>query len=292
MEMFHKNDLLPDELKWFGLKVDPFNEVFDEEQFVYPELEALRYQLANAMLTNQVVFLIGDSGSGKSTLIRMAVEEALRTAGDKLKPVWCPVNTARITDVVLDETLLDALRGLSPSNTTSRAKTLRNVMLERHPTFKTALIIDDAHRLHPAVFMHLRTLRQFETARRLLAIVLIGEPGLAMLLKRDDIQNVFGRSRLFPMPPLTAVHEKRGSKTLITKPARVFDFLHHVFERVGHGSEFGQIWSDERAIEMVGELGQYPMNVMNVATLAMKMARRAGSRVVTPEAVNMVGARS
>jgi len=46
VEMFHKNDLLPDELKWFGLKVDPFNEVFDEEQFVYPELEALRYQLA------------------------------------------------------------------------------------------------------------------------------------------------------------------------------------------------------------------------------------------------------
>ena len=66
----------------------------------------------------------------------------------------------------------------------------------------------------------------------------------------------------------------------------------------GVGANYGKsagavatTWAAPAALRLVGELGRYPLNVLNVATLALKMSRRVGSQVVTAEAVNMVGAR-
>ena len=58
---------------------------------------------------------------------------------------------------------------------------------------------------------------------------------------------------------------------------------------MGEEARFEAIFGDLRAVQRLGEIGRYPLQVRNAAVLALKVARRAGAAVVTPEAVELVG---
>lgn len=72
------------------------------------------------------------------------------------------------------------------------------------PAKKTILIIDEAQHLQPAVLEQLRLLTNLETnTKKLLQVILIGQPELQQLLQRNDLrqlaQRITARYHLLPL---------------------------------------------------------------------------------------------
>src|SRR5262249_8831931 len=113
----------------------------------------------------------------------------------------------KLTDVELLATVCDELRITYPTGTTSRkllVDALYQYLLDAHGRGRrTVLIIDEAQDLAPEVLEQVRLLTNLETStRKLLQIILIGQPELIRLLEREDLrqlaQRVVARFHLEP----------------------------------------------------------------------------------------------
>ncbi|MES2633924.1 MAG: AAA family ATPase [Pseudomonadota bacterium] len=196
---------------YFGLKHEPFSIAPDPRYLFMSERhrEALAHLLYGLGGGGGFVLLSGEIGTGKTTVCRLFLEQI---------PPNC--NVAYIFNPKL--TVLELLQSVCeefriPVETPQRGDAAATVkdyldplnafLLESHAAGRNnVLIIDEAQNLSAEVLEQLRLLTNLETReRKLLQIVLIGQPELRTMLARPELeqlaQRVIARYHLDALTP-------------------------------------------------------------------------------------------
>src|SRR5262245_29297571 len=189
--------------QYFRLKEPPFS-ITPDPRYLYlspGHRDALAHLLFGVGEGGGFVQLTGEVGTGKTTLCRCLLEQL--PPGVNVALILNP----RLTGFELLAAVCDELRIAYPPSTTSRkvlVDLLSRHLLDAHARGeRTALIIDEAQALAPEVLEEIRLLTNLETpTRKLLQIILIGQPELIRLLEREDLrqlaQRVTARYHLVP----------------------------------------------------------------------------------------------
>jgi general secretion pathway protein A len=178
----------------FNLRETPFS-IAPDPAFLYlseGHKEALAH-LLYGFSHGGFVLITGEVGTGKTTLLRNLVKQ---TPPDlDVAFVLNPRLTAReLLETVCDELGVDYPHG-SSLTVKHYIDALNRHLLASHAAGRaTVIIIDEAQNLSPAVLEQIRLLTNLETdKRKLLRIILLGQPELADLLARTELRQLAQR---------------------------------------------------------------------------------------------------
>lgn len=180
--------------EYFRLTELPFS-IAPDPRFLYMSerhREALAHLLYGLQGEGGFVLLTGEVGTGKTTLCRCLLEQV---------PAHCDVAfilNPKMNGLELLASICDEFRIPYPAGNASIkifVDALNRFLLARNAAGRKAvLIIDEAQNLAPEVLEQLRLLTNLEThTRKLLQIVLLGQPELLALLARPDLRQVAQR---------------------------------------------------------------------------------------------------
>ena len=195
-------------MRFFGLKQEPFS-LAPDPRYLYMSKrhrEALAHLLYGVGGGGGFVLLSGEIGAGKTTVCRCFLEQI---------PKRCNVAyifNPKLTVVELLKTVCDEFHiPLEPREAeTATVKTyvdaINAFLLRTHAVGQNnVLIIDEAQMLSVDVLEQLRLLTNLETnERKLLQIVLIGQPELRTMLERPDLEQLAQRV-IARFPPQSVV---------------------------------------------------------------------------------------
>jgi general secretion pathway protein A len=188
----------------FGLTEAPFS-IAPDPRYLYmsqSHQEALATLLFGLGGNGGFVLLTGDVGAGKTTICRCLLEQV---------PEACDVAyifNPKLTVVELLSTICDEFGIAYPAGNTSIKRfvdLLNAYLLEAHAKGRRAvLIIDEAQNLSAEVLEQVRLLTNLETnQRKLLQIILLGQPELAAMLEQPELrqlaQRIIARYHLGPL---------------------------------------------------------------------------------------------
>jgi general secretion pathway protein A len=189
---------------FFGLNQEPFS-IAPDPRFLYlseQHREALAHLLYGLGGGGGFVLLTGEIGAGKTTVCRWFLDQV---------PEHCTVAyvfNPKLTVLELLQTVCGEFGIELPAAATSvkaHVDALNSFLLAGHALGRQAvLVIDEAQSLSADVLEQLRLLTNLETSeRKLLQIVLIGQPELRDMLARPDLeqlaQRVIARYHLGPL---------------------------------------------------------------------------------------------
>ena len=195
--------------KHFGLAQDPFSIAPDPRYLFMSERhrEALAHLLfgvagstggsgATAGGTGGgFVLLTGDIGTGKTTICRCFLEQI--PAGCHVAYIFNPkLTVTELLQSICEEFhIVVADAASSPPTVKHYIDALNTFLLQSHAAGQSSvLIIDEAQNLSPDVLEQLRLLTNLETnERKLLQIVLIGQPELRTMLARPELEQLAQR---------------------------------------------------------------------------------------------------
>lgn len=189
---------------YFGLEEKPFSIAPNPDYLFMSDRhrEALNHLTYGLGDTGGFVLLTGEVGTGKTTISRRLMENLPENtqAAFILNPT--------LSSQELLATLCDELK-IRYRKTGATLKTLtdkiQQKLLKNHSdNINTLLIIDEAQHLQPEVLEQLRLLTNLETnTKKLLQVILIGQPELQQLLQRRDLrqlaQRITARYHLLPL---------------------------------------------------------------------------------------------
>lgn len=191
---------------YFGLREDPFA-LTPDPRFLYlspRHREALAHLLYGMGEAGGFVQLTGEVGTGKTTLCRSLLEQA--PEGVDVALLFNPRQTpAELVASVCDEFHVPYPPGTSSLKVLTDA--LNRHLLEGHARGRRAvLVIDEAQNLSPEALEQVRLLTNLETTtRKLLQILLIGQPELRDLMARPELRQLDQRiTARYHLAPLTA----------------------------------------------------------------------------------------
>src|SRR3954452_19608946 len=195
---------------YFGLKHEPFSIAPDPRYLFMSERhrEALAHLLYGLGGGGGFVLLSGEIGTGKTTVCRLFLEQI---------PADCNVAyifNPKLTVIELLQSVCDEFHIAVAPNDSMLPRTvkdyldpLNDFLLQAHAAGRNnVLIIDEAQNLSAEVLEQLRLLTNLETReRKLLQIVLIGQPELRNMLARPELeqlgQRVIARYHLDALTP-------------------------------------------------------------------------------------------
>lgn len=179
---------------YFGLSREPFSLAPDPRFLFMSERhrEALAHLLYGVGGGGGFVLLTGEIGAGKTTVARGFLEQL---------PPHCAVayifnpqlSVIELLQTVCSEFGIPALP--SVASVKAHIDALNTFLLDGHARGRQALlVIDEAQALDPPVLEQLRLLTNLETAeRKLLQIVLIGQPELRQMLAQPGLEQLAQR---------------------------------------------------------------------------------------------------
>lgn len=176
-------------LDYFGLAASPFS-IATDPRFLYlspKHREALAHLVFSTSHAGGFVVLTGEIGAGKTTICRYFLD----TIPEQTEVAF--IFNPRVSVRELLATICKEFRvaGLSTHKPTITALTeaLNHRLLDIHSAGKHALlVIDEAQNLAPEVLEQVRLLTNLETTeRKLLQIILIGQPQLQSLLRDPNL---------------------------------------------------------------------------------------------------------
>ncbi len=189
---------------YFGLAEEPFS-IAPDPRYLYMSQrhqEALAHLLYGVNAGGGFVLLTGEVGAGKTTVCRCLLEQI---------PESCDVAYIFNPKLTVEELLstICAEFGITcpPGNTSVKVyiDCINAYLLDAHARGRhTVLIIDEAQNLSADVLEQLRLLTNLETnQRKLLQIILLGQPELAAMLARPELrqlaQRIIARYHLGPL---------------------------------------------------------------------------------------------
>jgi general secretion pathway protein A len=211
--------------KYFGLSANPFSMTPDPAVlFITPGHREALAGLAYAILERKgFVALTGEAGTGKTSLLARTL-----TVLPKSRVVSSVIlNPSLSENEFIEMMLLDfGFRDL-PESKARRLLLFQEFLLKTQSAGQIAvLVVDEAHKLRPAVLEEVRLLSNLEfPGTKLLQIVLAGQPELIELLGRPDLrqlnQRVSVRLSIGLLKPSEIRHyiALRWSKSASTPPA-------------------------------------------------------------------------
>jgi len=180
--------------QFFQLRHAPFSIAPDPHYLFMSERhrEALAHLLFGVDAGGGFVLLTGEIGAGKTTVCRCFLEQV---------PPNCNVAyifNPRLTAVELLRTICEEFRLPAPASDSSvkdLVDQLNEHLLAAHAAGRNnVLIIDEAQNLSLSVLEQLRLLTNLETSeRKLLQIILIGQPELRDMLARPELEQLAQR---------------------------------------------------------------------------------------------------
>lgn len=189
---------------YFGLAEEPFS-IAPDPRYLYMSQrhqEALAHLLYGVNAGGGFVLLTGEVGAGKTTVCRCLLEQI---------PESCDVAYIFNPKLTVEELLstICAEFGITcpPGNSSIKVyiDCINAYLLDAHARGRhTVLIIDEAQNLSADVLEQLRLLTNLETnQRKLLQIILLGQPELAVMLERPELrqlaQRIIARYHLGPL---------------------------------------------------------------------------------------------
>ena len=203
----------------FNLSREPFSIAPDPEFLFLSEShnEALSH-LLYGLSHGGFVLISGEVGTGKTTILR----NLLKSIPSQMDVAF--ILNPRLTVIELLETVCEEF-GLDPSMQNSQTvkgyvDLLSSFLRDNNTRDRSAvLIIDEAQNLSTSVLEQIRLLTNIETdSRKLLQIILIGQPELEEMLSRSELrqlaQRITARYRLESL-------NKKETKTYIEHRLRV-----------------------------------------------------------------------
>lgn len=179
-------------LDFYNLKAQPFNITPDPRYLFFSRChrEAFEHIIFGVTQRKGFIQITGEVGAGKSTLCRAILDELDENYSTAL--ILNPVMTAiQLIRSVLRELDLDD-RGNDRIKLTDR---LNAFLLERaNEDRDVVLLIDEAQDMSPDLLEQVRLLSNLETDdRKLLQIVLVGQPELRTMLDSDRLRQLSQR---------------------------------------------------------------------------------------------------
>jgi len=192
---------------YFGLKESPFS-IAPNPQFLFMSdrhKEALAHLSYGLGETGGFALLTGEVGTGKTTISRRLMEQLPENT-----QAACILNPTLSSQELL-ATICDELK-IRYRKTGATLKSLTDKIHEKlnknhQENINTLLIVDEAQHLLPEVLEQLRLLTNLETdTKKLLQVILIGQPELKQLLQRRDLRQLAQRiTARYHLMPLTKV---------------------------------------------------------------------------------------
>jgi general secretion pathway protein A len=183
--------------QFFGLRQEPFSLAPDPRYLFMSERhrEALAHLIYGLGGGGGFVLLSGEIGAGKTTVCRCFLEQI--PAGCNVAYIFNP----KLTAEELLKTVCDEFRiayphaGQGVPTVKDYIDPLNAFLLQTHAAGQNnILIIDEAQNLSAEVLEQLRLLTNLETnERKLLQIVLIGQPELRDMLRRPELEQLAQR---------------------------------------------------------------------------------------------------
>jgi general secretion pathway protein A len=190
---------------FFGLRREPFSIAPDPHFLFMSEAhrEALAHLLYGLAGGGGFVLLTGEIGAGKTTVCRCFLDQV---------PAHCDVAyvfNPKLSVTELLQTVCDEFRIQVPAGASTikdYVDALNAFLLRSHAAGRhSVLIIDEAQALSAELLEQLRLLTNLETAeRKLLQIILIGQPELRTMLARPELEQLAQRViARYHLPALT-----------------------------------------------------------------------------------------
>ena len=182
---------------FFGLTREPFSIAPDPRLLFMSERhrEALAHLLYGVSGGGGFVLLTGEIGTGKTTVCRLFLEQV--PANCNVAYIFNPkLTVTELLQSVCDEFHIAVpQKDLLPPTVKDYLDPLNAFLLAEHAAGRNnVLIIDEAQNLSAEVLEQLRLLTNLETSeRKLLQIILIGQPELRTMLQRPDLEQLAQR---------------------------------------------------------------------------------------------------
>lgn len=188
---------------FFGLNDNPFS-IAPNPHYLFlsdRHREALAHLTYGLGETGGFVLLTGEVGTGKTTVSRCLLNQLPENTDTAF------ILNPSLTELELLATLCDELSIVYEKNPSLKQLTdlLSQFLLANHEKGRnTVLIIDEAQHLRAEVLEQLRLLTNLETdTKKLLQVILIGQPELQQLLRRQELrqlaQRITARYHLLPL---------------------------------------------------------------------------------------------
>ncbi|MBI3776791.1 MAG: AAA family ATPase [Gammaproteobacteria bacterium] len=182
-------------LEHFGLTDNPFTLISDPRYLYLSKMHARvkAYIEYATQVQDSLVIFTGEIGTGKTTLIADAVSRMAKNI------VVAKIHQTKLSDTEFLQAILQEF-GADPQGTERAAlhTQLRKHFVEIEQKGKKALlVIDEAQNLDPTLFEEIRFLIDLEYKnKKLVNIVLLGQPELNEVIDAPNMENLMQRVRL------------------------------------------------------------------------------------------------
>lgn len=291
-----KQVLHPATKKHFGLFRDPFADDAlqgSEDVFTTPDIRYVREALFQTARHGGFLAVVGESGAGKSTLRRDLIERINRENAPVIviEPYIIAMEdndnkgktlkAASIAEAIINT--LAPLEGVKRSQE-ARFRQLHRVLKDSsNAGYSHVLVIEEAHSLPLPTLKHLKRFFELENGfKKLLSIVLVGQPELAMKLseRNQEVREVVQRCEVVELLPLDTQLEA---------------FLTFKFDRAGKSVKevLDASATDAIRARLSSNIGGrkgvvsllYPLAVSNLTIAAMNLAAQIGVPVVNADVI-------
>jgi general secretion pathway protein A len=261
-------------MRFFGLKQEPFS-LAPDPRYLYMSKrhrEALAHLLYGVGGGGGFVLLSGEIGAGKTTVCRCFLEQIPKRCN--VAYIFNPKLTVlELVKSVCEEFRVPVKgeRGQPPTVKTY-VDALNDFLLKTHAVGQNnVLIIDEAQMLSVDVLEQLRLLTNLETnERKLLQIVLIGQPELRTMLERPDLEQLAQR-----------VIARFHLKALSSKETE-----HYIRHRLSVAGMTRSIPFDRKALQRIHEIARgVPRRINLLCDRAMLGAYAHGKAGIDSEVV-------